>query len=399
MQLIKLTKTLQDSYMKNTAEESYILSPNSFECFFKENWLIYKPLHIKRKQANYFENLISLKEIDRLVCNSKLPLANLTMAKDNTPLGFSEYTDNGLINPDKVLFHHKKGATIILRSIEQWSPSIASIRIEVEKLLGFEVQVNVYLTPPNNKSTPPHWDTHDLFVLQLFGKKTWNIYDGERSLPIENERFRVGEDKVIKTGEKFTLKAGDTLFLPRGVIHEPIADSYSIHLSLGIKSIRWLDVFQKVLQVEGLKNGSFLRETLNINNMKPQSEILEYFKKVTSDKDIISNAIKAIVGDVNDSLWKDYNDSLVQHININNNRVDFHKNYQLRHGIIFEIIEISSSIILRNNIKSIKFPIKMKKSLELVMGGASFNINNLPLSTDDEKKAILIALLNANFIH
>ena len=39
------------------------------------------------------------------------------------------------------------------------------------------VQINAYITPPQNRGFAAHYDVHDVFVLQIAGRKTWRIHE------------------------------------------------------------------------------------------------------------------------------------------------------------------------------------------------------------------------------
>jgi len=240
----------------------HFLAPCPVETFFNDYWGRERLL-IARGAPGYFGDVLDMTELDRMVTSTRIPATNLNLARDNDPLPLSTYTHDGTyVDKARVLALHRDGATIILRSLDQWSPSLTRLRVAAEEMFGCEAQVNVYLTPPAEKSTPPHWDTHDLFVLQIAGTKVWRLFKGERTLPLGDERFRIGRDAVLGDAEEVVLEAGDTLYLPRGVIHEPVARSYSVHASLGIHSVRYFDVLEVALRLLASREGHALRESV-----------------------------------------------------------------------------------------------------------------------------------------
>jgi ribosomal protein L16 Arg81 hydroxylase len=242
--------------------DPFFLAPVSADQFFAE-YFGRKRLALHRGDPGFFRDTLGMAELDRLVASTRIPLANFNLAKDNNPLPFDQYASGGsYVDKARALDLHQAGATIILRSLEQWSPGLARLRVAAETAFRCEAQANVYLTPPSQKSTPPHWDTHDLFVLQIEGEKVWRIFQGERSLPLDDERFEVGHDVVSADYEEILLRPGDTLYLPRGVIHEPVAESYSVHVALGVHVVRWFDVVSLALRKLAEREGSLLREAV-----------------------------------------------------------------------------------------------------------------------------------------
>ncbi len=74
-----------------------------------------------------------------------------------------------------------------------------------------------------------------------------------------DERFGIGTEFVSAECDEVLIHAGDTLYLPRGVIHEPVAQTYSVHVSIGIHTPRWFDVFSIALRMLAQREKSDLR--------------------------------------------------------------------------------------------------------------------------------------------
>lgn len=236
-----------------------ILTPITFEEFTK-TYLERKLLHLKRGNPEYFSSVVDLKHLDEIVTSIRIPPTNLNLAKDNLPLPLEDYCiGNSYVDKSQVLEHHRNGATIILRSIEQWSSCFARLREAIENLFGCECQVNLYFTPASQKSTPPHWDTHDLIILQLVGQKMWRLFETDRTLPLADERFRTGIDVVGSKTQEILVSQGDTMYLPRGIVHEPVASSYSVHASIGVHTVRWVEMVEVMLQLLSRQEGMALR--------------------------------------------------------------------------------------------------------------------------------------------
>lgn len=230
---------------------------------FRARYLDQAMFLAQRHAPCHFDGVLSFASIDTLVTSVRIPASNMNLAMGNTPLPLDAFCSGGTyVDKAKVLALHEQGATIILRSVEQWSAGLQRLRIEAEDFFGCECQINAYLTPPGQKSTPPHWDTHDLVVLQIAGSKTWRLYPGQKSLPLGDERFQIGRDAVGAERRDVLLETGDTLYLPRGIIHEPVAESYSVHLSIGVNVIRWHDVLALALRLVAEQEGNALRTSI-----------------------------------------------------------------------------------------------------------------------------------------
>ena len=227
----------------------WLLAPITTETFLHATWER-EVLHVSRTDRDHFGSLFGLDDLDRLLSNTAFPTTNLNLAKDGTPIDAGEYAVGAFVDATRVLSLHADGATIILRALEQWHRELGQLCRAATHEFGTRSQVNVYATPPGNRSTPPHWDTHDLFILQIHGEKLWNLYENpDDPLPLESERFRGDVYKAGPLIQEVLLRPGDVLYLPRGTIHEPQADSYSIHVSLGIVPNRISDVMADVVRL------------------------------------------------------------------------------------------------------------------------------------------------------
>ncbi|QFI68698.1 JmjC domain-containing protein [Sinorhizobium alkalisoli] len=238
---------------------SLLLGDTPLETFWTENWNRCTHL-VTGRGSGTFNGCVTLSELENVISNTRLPLGNFDMAHDQKPLDKSAYCENGLVSPRRVYDLHGKGVTIILRAAHYWLPGLNRLRVAAEKLFGCPVQANVYLTPPDNQSTPPHWDTHDLFVLQIAGSKRWPLFANMNNpRPLGGERFRPGVDPVGAMTQLAELSPGDCLYLPRGEIHAPVSIAYSVHVALGVSSYRWIDIVHSALQ-QILPPDSILRE-------------------------------------------------------------------------------------------------------------------------------------------
>ena len=120
--------------------------------------------------------------------------------------------------------------------------------------LGHPVQVNAYVTPPQNQGFAAHYDVHDVFVLQVAGEKRWtHPRAGARAPAAPTSRgpttarpcgARRRRPPVIDT----VLRPGDALYLPRGWLHSAEAlGETTVHLTVGIHAMTRYDVVEALV--------------------------------------------------------------------------------------------------------------------------------------------------------
>jgi hypothetical protein len=143
----------------------------------------------------------------------------------------------GTAEVGRVAAEFAAGATIVLQALHLNHLSLALFCRELEAQLGQPVQANAYYTPRSAQGLPVHHDTHDVLVLQVAGEKRWLVYEPVLELPLKDQRYSPELGAPGETVLDLTLRAGDTLYLPRGWLHEALTSEHdSLHLTIGINA-------------------------------------------------------------------------------------------------------------------------------------------------------------------
>jgi hypothetical protein len=128
-----------------------------------------------------------------------------------------------------------------------WLP-LARFCRSLESELGYPVQANSYYTPRRAQGFAVHHDTHDVFALQVAGEKRWLVYRPRLELPLKEQRWTADLGPAGEPVLDLTLRAGDTLYLPRGWPHEALtSESDSLHITVGVTQYTWIDAFKAAL--------------------------------------------------------------------------------------------------------------------------------------------------------
>jgi ribosomal protein L16 Arg81 hydroxylase len=233
------------------------LEPVEAARFLEEHWEA-KPLLVQRGEEGRFDDLLSMVGARRLVTSTGLRYPAFRLVKAGEDLHVSEYTADlswrpvpltATIDVARVAEEFERGATIVIQALHLHHAPLARFARELEQELGEAVQVNAYYTPRAAQGLPVHHDTHDVFCLQVAGQKRWLVYEPALELPLKDQRYgrELGEpgEPVLDV----TLGPGDTLYLPRGWLHEALtSDSDSLHLTVGVTAYTWLDALKAALE-------------------------------------------------------------------------------------------------------------------------------------------------------
>ena len=212
-----------------------------------------------------FTDLFSPAAVDELIGRRGLRTPFIRLAHEGDVLAPGRFTASGgfgaevsdQVSSDKVLAELAAGATIVLQGLHRmWPPLVDFTRRLVDEI-GHPAQVNAYVTPPSSQGFSPHYDTHDVFVLQVSGEKRWVIHAPVHPDPLKDQVWTDHRAAVAAAGAgepviDRVLRPGDALYLPRGWIHSATAlGATSIHLTVGMAAYTRADVVDTLLSLVG----------------------------------------------------------------------------------------------------------------------------------------------------
>ncbi len=150
------------------------------------------------------------------------------------------------VSSDAVLRLFAEGSTVVLQGLHRLWPPLIEFADQLAADLGHPTQVNAYVTPPSSRGFSPHYDVHDVFVLQVAGEKHWTIHEPVLDEPLRTQPWTDRAAEVAAAAEREpvideVLRPGDALYLPRGYLHSAVAlGQTSAHLTIGVHPVtRW----------------------------------------------------------------------------------------------------------------------------------------------------------------
>lgn len=218
-----------------------LLAPISTETFFRDYWQK-TVLSVEREDPHYFDDMLTVADIDTMLAEIALPVSQVNLGMNAVGVPTSAYSNGVYVSPSDVIRLHREGNTIILRAMHLWLPRLRDLCEQIESIFMCDVQTNLYLTPANTQSSYPHWDAHDIFVLQIAGSKRWVLHECDMKSPLPSYEFDRARHRVGAEIGEVHMRAGDIAYIPRGVAHSPVAVDYSVHIALGVKVRTWADV-------------------------------------------------------------------------------------------------------------------------------------------------------------
>ncbi|WP_308200725.1 JmjC domain-containing protein [Klenkia sp. PcliD-1-E] len=222
---------------------------------FAEHHWARRPLLTSAAQLGQdFSDLLTLADVDELLSTRGLRTPFLRIARNGEVVDAKRFTGPGgagaevadQVSSDAVLRLFSEGSTVVLQGLHRLWPPLIAFADALAAELGHPTQVNAYITPPSSQGFSPHYDVHDVFVLQVAGEKHWTIHEPVLTDPLRTQPWgeradavaaRAAEEPVVDA----VLRPGDALYLPRGYLHSARAlGEISAHLTIGVHDVtRW----------------------------------------------------------------------------------------------------------------------------------------------------------------
>jgi len=358
-----------------------------------------------------FSDLLSPTAVDELIAERGVRAPFIRMAKTGDVLTRSFYTGPagfGAEMPDqvdsaKVLAEFAAGATIVLQGLHRlWPPLIDFVRGLTDDL-GHPVQANAYITPPDAQGFEPHYDVHDVFVLQAAGQKRWTVHEPVHPHPLDSQPWTDHRDAVAARSRDTptidtVLKPGDTLYLPRGWVHSARSeDTTSIHLTIGVSALTYLDVARAV--IDTLAADDEFRKSLPMGiDATDRSEMASTTSKVMAQ---LADAIRDRTADLSDSAASKLSDRHAKNTRpvavrplatLDAMTTAGALKVRWRHGLIGTMARRGDKVRLRLPDRTITFPDSCAPALEALQHGLVAGADALP-GLDHADSTVLIRRL------
>ena len=299
-----------------------------------------------------------------------------------TPTSFS-----GTAQVERVASQFERGATIVLQALQLQHRPLAEFCRELERELGHPVQANAYYTPASAQGFKVHHDTHDVLCLQVEGEKRWLVYPPVLELPLKSQKYSAELGEPGEPVMDVTMRAGDTLYLPRGWLHQAMtSDTASLHLTIGINVATWRDAIRAAVDEAAREDASF-RRGVSPDAVAPDGLFEALVARLTPEavarrqRRSFVEGRRPIRGDAFDQL-RALDD------------LDSETELERRESVIADLELEDGDARLSFEGRTLRLPAKVAEELEYVLRvDEPFTAADLPGRLDDESRLVLVRRL------
>ena len=226
-----------------------IIAPLTREQFFADYWT--RSFLAARGTPGRFAGLLGWDELNAILEQHRLAPPRFRLSNGGQALEPLQYMSPGpggvaQINPGKLAACLSSGATLVLDCVEELAPRVRGLAASFRGALHAGNYVNLYAGWHSQNGLDLHWDSQEIMVLQVAGRKRWQVFAPTRRNPLPDDSEAPPRPTAPPAWDGM-LEDGDMLYIPRGWWHVafPVGEP-SLHLTVatipphGFDLLHWL---------------------------------------------------------------------------------------------------------------------------------------------------------------
>ena len=165
--------------------------------------------------------------------------------------------ESGPFPPSRLARLAETDWTLLVQNVNHHIPHISELLYRFDFLPYTRLDDLMISYAPPGGTVGPHYDSYDVFLLQVGGKKRWQISSDDASGFIEDAPIRVL--KAFNPEQEWILEHGDMLYLPPKYAHYGVALEPGMTYSIGFRAPKTQEIAGKFLE--------FLQDELCLDGM------------------------------------------------------------------------------------------------------------------------------------
>ena len=214
-----------------------LVAPVGRDRFVSEYWTK-SPLHLGGPKGR-FSALLPWDELNDILEWHRPSPQQLRLYQDGRQIDPERFIDHQSaeprLNAGSLIAALSQGASLVMDNIQSIVPRVAKLAAALQADFQAPTLVNLYAGWGRQKAFNLHWDAQEVFILQLSGRKHWQIHAPTHIHPLKDDPEPVPEPSgpPLWAG---VLEDGDVLYMPRGYWHlvTPL-DEPSLHLNFALE--------------------------------------------------------------------------------------------------------------------------------------------------------------------
>lgn len=224
--------------------------------FLRKHWQ--KRLLLARQALPQYREMLTRKTLFGLAVREDVQSRLITRARNRWRVEHGPFTSRRLGRLPRSHW------TLLVQGVNHVLPAAQELLLEFAFIPYARLDdVMVSYAPPGG-GVGPHFDSYDVFLLQIAGERRWRVSRQRDLSLVEGAPLKLL--RRFRAAREWVLTPGDMLYLPPNVAHDGTATSECITASIGFRApsarelgVRFLEYLQDALEIPGMYRDPDLR--------------------------------------------------------------------------------------------------------------------------------------------
>src|SRR5262249_22066498 len=142
--------------------------------------------------AGKFSQLLPWSKLNNILEYHRLQPGRIRLFRNTKEISATDYLDlrdsrGSRLKVPELTHHLAEGATLVVDEMDDLEPAVRELAVGLERIFRIRIQVNMYAGWRTNNGFDLHFDNHDTMILQIHGRKHWQIFNPTRLYPFKND--------------------------------------------------------------------------------------------------------------------------------------------------------------------------------------------------------------------
>lgn len=218
--------------MTNLDTPLTLLGGMTARTFLSEYWQK-KPLLIRQGLAD-FEVPLEADELAGMAMEEEVE-SRIVIENGKTPWELRQ----GPFDEETFASLPEKEWTLLVQAVDHWVPEVQALKEQFQFLPSWRLDDVMISYATEGGSVGPHYDQYDVFLVQVTGKRRWQVLapDQYQDSEIKNIQLHILDNFPVDSSMDWQLEAGDILYLPPNYAHNGRAlDDECMTYSIGFRA-------------------------------------------------------------------------------------------------------------------------------------------------------------------